>query len=203
MTNFLAIFWKREMGLSNKQIAGGAISGIVLEVLIFFFGPEVSAFFGCHWMLLIAQAAMAARSWLYWAMPDEKGWYWAVLAVELLKGVAFGFTHLAGVKTAAAAAPPGLQATSQSIYNSIYAQLPAVIAAFVGARLYSKLGPHHLFLIVAIISTASMAAFLVKYVMDGSIGFGCKRKSGRKEPVIVVQDQDGRRVDAVAVVGQK
>lgn len=169
MTNFLALYLDQGMKLNKKKIAVAATFGIFLEVIIFFFGIDVSAWLGNYWMLVLAQAATALRSWLYFLMPDDKKWYPAVLAVELLKGVAIGFTHLAGVKTAAAAAPPQLQATSQSIYSSIYAQLPAVIAAFVGALLYKRMGPHALFLIVAIISTVSMAAFLAKYVFDGSI----------------------------------
>lgn len=168
MTNFLSLFWKKDMHLTNKQIGGAAIAGVVLEVFIFFFAARF-AFLGNYWMLLLAQLSMALRSWFYAVMPDSPAWYPAVLANELFKGTAFGFTHLAGVKTAAAAAPPGLQATSQAIYNSIYAQLPAVIAAFVGAQLYDRWDAHVLFTVVAIISTVSCVAFMAKYVFDGSI----------------------------------
>lgn len=167
MTVFLSIFWK-ELGMNSKQIAIGSIFGILLEVAIFFFGQRL-VFMGNYWMLILAQGAMVFRTWAYAVLPQTNAPLWVYWLVELSKGVAFGFTHSAGVKLASEAAPPGLEATAQALYTSIYSQLPAVIAGLIGSYLAKMYGLGRVFLCAAVGSTAALALLFVKYLGDGSI----------------------------------
>ena len=177
MTTFLAMYWKKVLLLDSKDIAIATIFGISIEVVIFYF-YRFFAPLGNYWMLVIAQAAMVARCWTYYKLPAAgDGRYWQVWSIELLKGVAFGFTHSAGVRIAAESAPAGLEATAQALYTSMYAQLPAVIAAALGGSVYELYGPSMLFLITSLISTAALVLFIVKYSIDGKIRLWPKKSN--------------------------
>ena len=182
MTIFLSMYWKKVLLLDSRQIAVATIFGIAIEVIIFYF-YRFFAPLGNYWMLVIAQAAMVARCWTYYQLPAGDGnKYWQVWMIELLKGVAFGFTHTAGVRIAAESAPAGLEATAQALYTSMYAQLPAVIAAALGGSVYEVYGPSMLFLITSIISTVALGLFLIKYSIDGKIRLWPK-KSAESTPI--------------------
>lgn len=70
--------------------------------------------------------------------------------IELLKGAAFGLTHLAGVKVARESAPEGLEATAQGFYEGCYSQLPSVISVPLGGPSIRMLGFRNTFLLTAI-----------------------------------------------------
>jgi predicted MFS family arabinose efflux permease len=169
MTTFLGKYWEEGMHLNSKQAAYAANFGIVLEIIIFFFGSACLRVIGTYWMLIIAQLAMVLRCWAYVLLPAPPRSVWLVYAVELLKGVAFGCTQIAGVKLASDAAPKGLEATAQALYTSVYSQLPAVLTAFIGGRVYKHYGPSLLFYVTSIIMTSALVLFILKYLADGSI----------------------------------
>jgi hypothetical protein len=181
MTHFLSMYWELEMNLSKKIVAVAAIFGVLLEVFIFFFASYLT-FIGIFWELLLGQLSMALRCWSYVLLPPVASYLPAVFTIELLKGTAFGFTQLAGIKVASISAPPSLQATSQSIYNSCYSQLPAVIATIGGGVLYHSYGPLRMFIVTACISTIGFCAFTIKWAWDGSIGIGnCRRRKTQEQ----------------------
>lgn len=188
MTTFLGKYWD-DSGLKSKQIGLAANFGIVMEVIIFFFGPLCIRTIGTYWMLVIAQLAMVLRCWAYVVLPVNNGTVWMVYMVELLKGVAFGFTQTSGVKLASDAAPTGLEATAQALYTSVYSQLPAVLTAFAGGRVYKIMGPTALFIITSIVMSVALALFTIKYVADGSIRLPCQKprnpNSNRRPPLVV------------------
>ena len=181
MTNYLSMYWELDMKLNKSLVAFGAIFGVIIEVIIFFCASYLT-FMGIFWKLLLGQFSMALRCWLYVLLPPKASLFPAVFAIELLKGSAFGFTQLAGIKVASASAPPSLQATSQAIYNSCYTQLPAVIACLGGGALYDAYGPLRMFIVTACISTFSFIAFTIKWTLDGSIGIGnCRRRNPQRQ----------------------
>lgn len=175
MTLYLAVFWSTSMKLSQMQIAyAGAIFGMALEIVVFFVAKYIAPVLGNYWMLLIAQMAMAGRCWAYYLIPTEPGLVYLVYAVELLKGMSFGMAHSAAIKIANECAPPGLEATSQALYNSVYVQLPTVMAGLAGLWGFGKLGPaaaKTMFLATACISTAALVLFGVKYSIEGKLRF--------------------------------
>lgn len=169
-TVFLSSIWEESYGMEGDQIGYAAFTGVSLEIIIFFFGPFFSGM-GNYWMLVLAQCAMATRSWLYWMLPLDTGknYSWQVCGIELLKGVAFGFTHTAGVKLAMEAAPPGLEATAQAIYTSVYSQLPAIFSAAACGKIMASMGTSNLLLILAYVSTAAVVIVTGKYAMEGHL----------------------------------
>lgn len=169
MTTFLSAYWSDYMHLKKTQVGIAANFGILMEIVIFFFGKFFIRTCGIYWMLIFSQLAMVVRCWAYVFLPPSSSNFWVVYVIELLKGVAFGFTQSAGVKLASEIAPPGLEATAQALYTSVYSQLPAVLTAFAGGRCTKAYGPVMLFYITSVISTAALALFLLKYSMDGSI----------------------------------
>lgn len=170
MSNFLTYYWLDDYKMSKVQVAYATIFGIAIELIIFFFASTI-ALIGSYWMLVLAQGSMALRTWLYYLLVPHKNFVWQTYSIELLKGVAFGLTHSASVKIAAQSAPPGLEATAQALYTSMYAQLPAVISAYAGSILYKKFGPKPLFLITASVSSCALIIFIIKYTIEGKIRF--------------------------------
>lgn len=173
MTIFLALVWKTEMGMSTMEVAvAGAIFGMALEIVVFFIAKYISPVLGNYWMLVIAQLAMVVRCWAYFFMPKSHDWYWLVYIIELLKGLSFGMAHSAAIKIANEAAPEGLEATAQALYNSVYVQLPTIISGLVGMwafHQFKKSAPQIMFFGTAVISTAALVLFFVKYSIEGKI----------------------------------
>lgn len=169
MTSFVAMYWNEDMDLDTSKVAIAANFGILMEIIIFFMSPFLLRFFGIYWMLIFSQISMALRCWFYAYLPASPDMVYYVYAIELLKGTAFGFAQIAGVKICVEVAPPGLEATAQAVYTSFYSQLPAVLSAAIGGRLYQWYGAKILFFITAIISTAALVLFFVKYTVDGRL----------------------------------
>ena len=182
MTTFLSKYWKEQMHLSSRQSGLAANFGIVLEITIFYFGPQFLRIFGTYWLLIFAQLAMVVRCWAYVLLPADPSSVWLVFLVELLKGVAFGCTQLAGVKLASDAAPKELEATAQALYTAVYSQLPTVLTSFAGSRVYKSHSPKMLFQITSVVMTAGMVLFVLKYLVDGSIRIPCRRRPREDEP---------------------
>lgn len=168
MTTFLAKYWSYSMDLDDEQVGTAANYGIALELTIFAIGPYCIRLFGVYWMLLLAQAAMVLRAWCYVIMPPNASVY-NVYGVELLKGVAFGFTQISGTKVARECAPEELKATAQALYSAFYNQLPLILTAFSGGWCYQQYGPEPLFLITAIAATVAVSLCTLKYAIDGSL----------------------------------
>lgn len=175
MSTFAAMYWRKDLAMTNRQTSMAANYGILLEIIIFFLSPLLLRVFGIYWMLILSQVAMAARCWLYAFLPAGPDMAWYVYGIELLKGAAFGFGQVAGVKICVDVAPVGLEATAQAVFTSVYSQLPAVLASAIGGRLYQWYGAQMLFLVTAVISTVALVLFSIKYTYDGRL-FGRFRR---------------------------
>jgi MFS family permease len=173
MTIFLALVWKTELKMTTMEVAvAGAIFGMALEIVVFFLAKYISPIMGNYWMLVAAQMAMVVRCWAYFFMPKSHDWYWLVYIIELLKGFSFGMAHSAAIKIANEAAPEGLEATAQALYNSVYVQLPTIISGLVGMWAFHQFksdAPQYIFFGTSVISTAALVLFFVKYSIDGKI----------------------------------
>lgn len=142
---YLPPFLEDPLGMSGKQVGNAIISSCVFSIVFLFVGADLIRILGTHAMLFLGMVTMAIRLGLYYWVPHDPSSSLIVYSIELLNGVAFSFTHLAGVKTAADFAPKGLEATAQAVYTSAYMQLPAVIISFAGGRIFKHKGALFLF----------------------------------------------------------
>ena len=173
LTFNLSKYQETHMGLNKFQVGITCLFGIILEIALFFVSKWCLRRLGVYWMLLGAQFSMVARVWAYYVIPAEPSMFYAVCAVELLKGINFGLMHSAGIQLAHRVAPKGLEATAQGLYTGVFTGLSAFAAGIFGGLINDDENKLPLFMYTAIISTVALLIFLVKYALiDGVINFG-------------------------------
>ena len=168
MSVYLTVYYKETVLLSNIQSSMLLVSGILFELVGFWFSTSVSRI-GPYRMLVVAQFFMVARCWAYYLIPGEKGYFAHFLFVELMKGAAFGLTHLAGVKVARESAPEGLEATAQAFYEGCYSQLPSLISVPLGGPAIKDLGFTATFLITALGISFSFVTVTSIFAFSGNL----------------------------------
>lgn len=68
-----------------------AVSGLIFEVLIFFFGKPLLAKMGSYWLLVNSLLTIVLRLWAYYFVPEgNPNWIYFVFFVELFKGMSAG-----------------------------------------------------------------------------------------------------------------
>ena len=112
-------------------------------------------------MLLVGMIALTVRLGAYSIMEPGKACAWRVFLIELLNGVSFSFTHLAGVKEAALCAPPGWEATFQAIYTAAHVQLPAIFISFLGGYVWKWWGGRVLLQITFGVEVVALGVYLM------------------------------------------
>lgn len=168
MSSFLSLYCKKELGITGFYSSLVMIAGVVFEVGSFVMAPTVSQL-GPYWMLVLAQVIMAVRAWAYVYVPASGEYFVVFLFIELLKGAAFGLTHLAGVRIAKESAPPGLEATAQGFYEGFYAQIPAIISAPMGGATIQYLGFKSLFFYTAVGISICCASVIFIFAQNGKL----------------------------------
>lgn len=168
MSAFLPIYCKQDLKLTGLASSLVLISGVTLEMLSFGMAPLVSGL-GPYWMLVMAQVIMAVRAWAYVYVPADSSYFVVFLLIELLKGAAFGLTHLAGVRIARESAPEGLEATAQGFYEGFYAQIPAILSVPLGGMAISAFGFSTLFKYTAVGISFSCALVIFIFWQNGKL----------------------------------
>lgn len=148
MSAFLPLYCKNDLKITSTGSSMIMISGVTLEMLSFVLAPLVSGL-GPYWMLVLAQVIMAVRAWSYVVVGASSSNFVVFMFIELLKGAAFGLTHLAGVRIAKESAPVGLEATAQGFYEGFYAQVPSVLSVPLGGIAIENFGFPTLFFYTA------------------------------------------------------
>ena len=170
MSAFLPLYYKKNLNLSGRDSSLMMISGVALEMASFGLAPVISVM-GPYWMLVMAQVLMAIRAWAYVLLSPSDGNFWSFMFVELLKGAAFGLTHLAGVRIACESAPIGLESTAQGFYEGFYAQIPSILSVPLGGLAIQHFGFESLFHFTA--SGISFSCLLVIFIFwqNGKLRF--------------------------------
>jgi predicted MFS family arabinose efflux permease len=134
MNLFLPAYLADTVGLEQDQIGRVYLCSSFFSIIFLFSGPYLLRKLGVRLMLLVGLGAMTIRLGAYSYVSSR----YAVIAVELLNGISFSFTHMGGVREAARCAPEGWEATFQALYTATYVQIPAVFGSFIGGYLYEK-----------------------------------------------------------------
>ena len=169
MSAFLPLYCKTELKLTEISSSLIMISGVTLEMLSFFMAPMLSGL-GPYWMLVLAQIIMALRAWSYVLVSPIPDNFIVFMLIELLKGAAFGLTHLAGVRIARESAPVGLEATAQGFYEGFYAQVPSVLSVPLGGVAIENFGYSTLFFYTAWGISFSCALVILIFWQNGKLG---------------------------------
>lgn len=168
MSAFLPLYCQRDLKMSDTASSLMMISGVTLEMLSFVLAPMVSGL-GPYWMLVLAQVIMAVRAWSYVAVSASSDNFPIFMFIELLKGAAFGLTHLAGVRIARESAPVGLEATAQGFYEGFYAQIPSVLSVPLGGVAIESFGFSTLFFYTACGISFSCALVIFIFWQNGKL----------------------------------
>ncbi|PJF17641.1 hypothetical protein PSACC_02535 [Paramicrosporidium saccamoebae] len=156
------------MHMDERQAGYAVVSSTIFSIVFMFVGGSLIKYLGVHLMLVLGMAVMGLRLGAYMYLTPSSSPF-LVYAIELLNGVAFSFTHLAGVKITADFAPPGLEATGQAIYTSSYMQLPAVLVPLIGRNLFRARGGVVLFGMTAKVLLVCAPLVGVKYLIQGKL----------------------------------
>lgn len=141
--SFLFLFLE-DLGGSETLMGLTLTVTCVAETAVFFVSQRIIDALGLDGALHLCFAAFLARLGAYstlgsWGSP------WAVLPVETLHGLTFGLTWAAGVQKSAAIAPPGLETTTQSIFQGLMFGVGFGSGAAAGGRIYHVRGPQTVF----------------------------------------------------------
>ncbi|RIK57996.1 MAG: hypothetical protein DCC57_01280 [Chloroflexi bacterium] len=141
--------------------AGASLMGLSLtiatlsELPVFFFSGLLLQRWGARGMLLLSLTVFVLRLAIYAAFPLAE----IVLAANLLHGLTFSASWVAGVTYANQIAPPGLGATAQGLFSGVMMGLGAALGALAGGLLYETAGPSAMYGVVAVCVAAGVLFF--------------------------------------------
>jgi len=155
----------------NQLGAGTAVMGLALtvatlsELVVYAFSDKMLDRWGTRKMLAISIIAMIVRMLAYSVVRLP----WMVLIIQLLHGLTFSMRWVAGVAYANKIAPPGMGATAQGIFSSVFMGLAAAVGAFIGGWLYESIGPFLMYrwaalgIIVALLLVSVVGKYVIKF----------------------------------------
>ncbi|KAK3857331.1 hypothetical protein Pcinc_036420 [Petrolisthes cinctipes] len=126
------------------------------ELPFFFLSGKILRRFDHTTVLGFALVASSVRCCLYYTVSNP----WFFLPIELLNGISYGLFHTAMASYASRIAPPGSQATLQSIVRAVFSAGLST-AGFVGGWLYKMLGGSQTFLAIGVFVAGYSVIFAV------------------------------------------
>ena len=117
---------------------------------------------------------------------------WFILPVELLHGLTFALAWAAGTTHCSTIAPPGLEATTQSLYQGFYFGVGYGMGGLVGGLVYQYVGAEAVFVEACIVMTVG---WTVCWTVDGKYGTiantnGTINNRGARYSVVMPNDND-------------
>jgi PPP family 3-phenylpropionic acid transporter len=170
--NFLVLFLK-ELGGSEALYGLSLTVSTLSEIPVYFFSAPLLRRFGTRPVIICAIALYVIYT-LLCAQLVNPVW---VLAVQLLLGAAFGGLWSAGVAYMAEVAPPGLGATAQSLFSSVFMGLAYAVGAAVGGVLYDGVGPVLTFQLTGVAILLGLAFFWVMGKREGRRSEACGQEA--------------------------
>jgi PPP family 3-phenylpropionic acid transporter len=149
INSFLSLFLS-DLGASDTEIGLAYTIASLSELPVMALSPLLIRRWGARPLLMVAGLLYALRMGLYIAGPTV-GW---ALATQALHGLCFGALWTAGVVEAQRLAPPGLEATAQSLFGMAVFGVASTLASALGGQIYRDLG------VVALFALAGALALL-------------------------------------------
>jgi PPP family 3-phenylpropionic acid transporter len=131
---FSALHWRAE-GLSGQTIGLLWTEGVLAEIVLFWLGGAAISRIGPRGLLLLAALGGVVR-WSVLALTADVA---VLAAVQWMHAATFGMAHLGTVHFIAHRAPPGLQATAQSLNAALAAGLVMGLAMLLSGWLFDRI----------------------------------------------------------------
>lgn len=149
ISSFLSLYLQ-DLGASGEQIGLAYTIASLSELPVMAASPLVLRRWGARPLLIVAGLLYALRMAIYIFAPAT-GW---ALAAQALHGLCFGTLWTAGVVEAQRLAPPGLEATAQSLLGMAVFGVASAAASAIGGQIYRQFGVATLFGIVGVLALA-------------------------------------------------
>lgn len=147
MHGFFSLYME-DLGSGGEQIGLAYTIAGISELPVMALSGFALRRWSARRLIMIAGIAYAIRMLLYWAAPAPE---W-VLGIQLLHGLCFALLWTAGVVEAQRLAPPGLEATAQSLFGMAVFGVAVALANAVGGIIYRDYGYGALFAAAALIA---------------------------------------------------
>ncbi len=153
----------RDAGISEQVIGLLWAEGVVAEIILFAVGARLIGRFGLIPLMALAAVAGVLR-WTLLAMSNDL----AVLFVaQALHALTFGAGHLAAMSFVSQAAPVGMSATAQSLYNALAMGAAIAIAVPLSGLAYAEFGAQSYLLMTLMSALAGLCMLMLGRRWDG------------------------------------
>lgn len=147
-TVFLSSYQKDVIHIHHNAISFTPLTGLSLEIPIFFWGKSIMRVLGVDYCLLTALFLGLVRIVSYLVVakvsityPGHPVLYGVlVCTIELLKGPCFALTHNAAIKIVLAETPEILHGRAQALYAGLYNNLSTLISSLIGQKILDIYG---------------------------------------------------------------
>jgi PPP family 3-phenylpropionic acid transporter len=147
MHGFFSLYME-DLGAGGEQIGLAYTVASLSELPVMALSVFALRRWDARSLMMAAGFVYAIRMLLYWAAPTPE---WA-LAIQLLHGLCFASLWTAGVVEAQRLAPPGLEATAQSLFGMAVFGVAVALANAVGGVIYRDYGYGALFAAAALVA---------------------------------------------------
>lgn len=144
-----------ELGGSGVLMGTGRFITCAAEVVVFQYAGKLYNHWGVWRCLLVTSCAFVLRFSCY--MLLSRHWLWFVLPVESLNGLTFALCWQTSCMYAQQIAPPGCEATMQSLLESLHWGLGSGMGSLMAGFIYHHFGAEVLFGLAALLSVAALA----------------------------------------------
>lgn len=153
----------RDAGISDQVIGLLWAEGVVAEIILFAVGARLIDRFGLMPLLALAAVAGVIR-WTLLAVSNDL----AVLVVaQALHALTFGAGHLAAMSFVSRAAPVGMSATAQSLYNALAMGAAIAIAVPLSGIAYAEFGDQAYLLMTLMSALAGVCVLVLSRRWNG------------------------------------
>ena len=195
--NLLFVFLS-ELDASYFLLGLSVMVTVVFELPVFYYAGRLLKRVGINRMIMIGQFAWIVRAFYYTVMPGP----WWVLGIEPLHGVTYASVLTAGTAamTSPAIAEPGMEASCQNLFNSLFLNVGAMAGVLVGGWMFDWVGSDATFRIFCVMNAVSMFLLWLVGPPDFDEGVSVEHVGGGVqggEIELEIQDDALARVDEV------